>query len=351
MSGPGTPQSRPDYGDQSVVVTGAAGWLGRNLMRSLVPGHGDVRALVRDDQEAALCDVLSPAVTSVIGDVRDPVAIDRLFEGTENPVVFHTAGVIHPTSGVREFFDVNVGGTEMVLDGAKRAGADRVVHVSSNSPFGANPTADDRFTEDSAFNPYMGYGASKCEAEGIVQRYAGRGDLHVVIVRPPWFYGPWQPDRQTQFLRAVRRGRFPLMGDGSQRRSMAYTGNLVSGMHRAAAAEVATGSAYWIADAEPYRLRDVYQGIREAFVAEGFAVSGRLIPVPGLIGRVAKVADARLQALGRYSQAVHVLGELPDTIACDISRARAEIGYEPSISLVEGMRASIRWCVDNGQEL
>jgi nucleoside-diphosphate-sugar epimerase len=337
--------------NDSVVVTGAAGWLGENLMRTLAPERAQIKALVRDEREAALVDVLAPGVTSVIGDVRDPAAIARLFAGTESPTVFHTAGVIHATTGVREFFDVNTGGTELVLDGAKRAGARKVVHVSSNSPFGANPTPDDTFTEDSPFNPYMSYGASKLEAEQIVQRHASHGDLDIVIVRPPWFYGPWQPARQTQFLRTVRRGRFPLVGDGTQRRSMVYTGNLVEGLLCAERAEVPSGSAYWIADAEPYALADIFASIREAFVAEGYDVTEGRIRIPRAAARLAEFLDGRLQALGKYSQGMHVMGELKDTIACDISRARAEIGYDPQVALVEGMRASIRWCVEHGEAL
>ena len=76
----------------------------------------------------------------------------------------------------------------------------------------------------------MAYGQSKLEAEQLVLRSYERGDLQTVIVRPPWFYGPFQPARQTQFLAAVRRGRFPLVGDGTQQRSMVFTGNLVHGM-------------------------------------------------------------------------------------------------------------------------
>jgi nucleoside-diphosphate-sugar epimerase len=332
----------------SVVVTGAAGWLGQNLVRALVPERSHVRAFVRDDREASLLDVLGPNVQSVVGDVRDPDAIDRLFDGVASPTVFHAAGVIHPTKGVREFFDVNVGGTELVLDRARRVGAQRVVHVSSNSPFGANPTNHDTFTEDSPFNPYMGYGASKLEAEQIVRRNHERGDIEAVIVRPPWFYGPWQPERQNQFLRAVRHGTFPLVGDGSQRRSMVYTGNLVHGMLRAEVAAKAPGNAYWIADAEPYALRDVFAKVREAFVAEGFEVTERQPPMPRLAAVVAEKVDGKLQAMGKYAQAVHVLGELKDTIACDVSRARDEIGYDPQVALVEGMRTSIRWCLERG---
>src|SRR3712207_5256065 len=110
----------------------------------------------------------------------------------------HAAAVIHPAGRVRELFDVNVGGTQLVLDRSRRAGARRFVHVSSNSPFGANPSPDDRFTEDSSFNPYLGYGRSKLEAEQLVWRSGARGDLATTIVRAPWFYGPHHPERQTR---------------------------------------------------------------------------------------------------------------------------------------------------------
>jgi nucleoside-diphosphate-sugar epimerase len=73
--------------------------------------------------------------------------------------------------------------------------------------------------------------------------------------------------------------------------------------------------------------------------------------MPRLAARVAESADRFVQARGRYVQAVHVLGELNHTIACDISRAREEIGYDPPTALFEGMRESIRWALANGEAL
>lgn len=335
----------------TAVVTGAGGWLGRNLVRALVHDRTHVRCLVQSESEGALLEVLGPSIEPVVGDVRDPVALDRLFEGSAAPTVFHGAGVIHPTRSTREFFDVNVGGTELVLDRARRANAARFLHVSSNSPFGANARPTDRFTEDSPFNPYLGYGASKLEAEEIVRRNQERGDIDTVIIRPPWFYGPEQPARQTQFLAALRRGRFPMVGDGTQQRSMVFTGNLVHGLLRAEVAPAASGRAYWIADAEPYELRTIFATVRDALEAEGLPVTRRQPRIPRFVAALAVEADRLLQGTGRYLQPAHVLGELRDTIACDISRARAEIGYDPPVALLEGMRISVRWCLDHGERL
>ncbi|HUF32494.1 MAG TPA: NAD(P)-dependent oxidoreductase [Acidimicrobiales bacterium] len=345
-------ESRPDeIAPREVVVTGASGWLGTNLVRALATDRARVRCLVHRPEEVALLEVVGPTVEVVAGDLRDPDAVDRLFEGMGGATVFHCGSVIHPRSLVRELFDVNVGGTQLVLDRARRAGTGRFVHVSSNSPFGANDRPTDRFTEDSPFNPYLAYGQSKLEAEQLVQRSHDRGDVTTVILRPPWFYGPHQPARQSRFFAAVRRGRFPIIGDGTQQRSMVYVGNLVDGMQRAEVAAGAPGQAYWIADAEPYELNTIIDTVRTALMAEGLAVSGRGVRVPRMVGEVAATIDRLLQERGRYVQAVHVLGELKDTIACDISRARAELCYEPSVALLEGMRTSIRWCIEHGHAL
>jgi len=332
------------------VVTGASGWLGQNLVRALLAQGRTVHALCAAPDEAPLLEVLSPAVHASVGDVRDPSSLDALFAGVGEVTVFHVAAVIHPPT-VRDFFDVNVGGTELVLDAARRAQASRFVHVSSNSPFGANDRPTDRFVEDSPFDTYMGYGASKLEAEQIVMRNHERGDVDAVIVRAPWFYGPYQPPRQSQWFRAVRKGRFPMVGDGTQQRSMVFTEHLVQGLLRAEATPAASGRAYWIADAEPYELRTVLATVRDALAAEGLPVSGGQPRLPRVAGVVAEKLDGVLQSRGRYVQALHVLGELKDTIACDISRARAELGFDPRTSLLDGMRASIRYCREHGEIL
>lgn len=338
----------------NVVLTGASGWLGQNLVRALAaqPERRRIRCLVHEAADAGLLEVVDPRIEVVVGDVRDPSAIDRLFGDVSDATVLHAAAVIHPARAVRELFDVNVGGTQLVLDRARRNGATRFVHVSSNSPFGANATNLDVFDEDSRFAPYMAYGRSKLEAEQLVRRSFERGDLATVVIRPPWFYGPFQPERQTQFLAAVRRGRFPLVGPGTQRRSMVYTGNLVQGALLAETVQAAVGNAYWIADAEPYELCEILATVGRALEAEGLTASKRRpIPIPRVAGVVAEKLDGAIQASGRYVQALHVLGELKDTIACDISRARKDLGYEPTVALLDGMRASVRWCLARGDQL
>jgi nucleoside-diphosphate-sugar epimerase len=237
-----------------------------------------------------------------------------------------------------------------VLEAARAGGARRFVHVSSNSPFGTNSHAGDHFRQHEPYAPYYGYGYSKMQAELAVFDAVEAG-LDAVIVRPPWFYGPHQPPRQTTFFRMVRTGRFPVFGRGDQRRSMAYVDNLVQGVVLAELVDTEPGGAWWIADAEPYTVTEIVETVGRALVDEGFDVAPNRIRVPDAVGRLAERADALIQSRGGYHQQIHVLGEMNKHIACDVSAARVDLGYEPEYGLHEGMRRSIRWCIDQGLEL
>jgi nucleoside-diphosphate-sugar epimerase len=345
----------PDFADQpaTTVVTGASGWLGQSLVETLATEPGrQLRCLVRGADQIDIVRKRAPDAKVVVGDVRDPSALDRLFEGLDRPSVFHTAALIHPESGrTRDFFDCNVGGTSLVADRARRVSACRLVHVSSNSPFGFNHTPYEVFDEDSDYHPVGGYGRSKLEAERRVLDMASRGDLAAVVIRAPWFYGPNQPARQTKFFSAIRKGRFPRVGDGSNRRSMVYVDNLVQGLLRAERRQGVEGSSLWVADAEPYTMSRVMDAVKAALADNGLPVAGRQLRLPGGVGDLAEWLDTGLQGLGRYSQALHVLSELNKTIACSIDGAARVLGYQPTVALEEGMKRSVAWCLEQGMEL
>ncbi len=339
----------------TTVVTGAAGWLGRALISHLTTLEGRfgrpgvVRALVTSTADAVALGQL-PRVEPVVGDVRRPNGLAGLFDGAPGIIdVIHAAGVIHPRR-YDDFEEVNARGTRNVMLAALGRGIRRVVHISSNSPFGANSHRTDTFRNEEPYHPFLGYGRSKMRAELHVLDAVGAG-LDAVIVRPPWFYGPFQPPRQTAFFRLVRRGRFPIIGDGRQRRSMVYVDNLVQGIVAAELTATPAGRGWWIADARPYALNEIVETVGRALRAEGFAVTPNRVRLPAFAGRLAERADAAVQRTRHYVPQLHVLGELATTIACDISVAATELGYAPEVELEEGMRRSIRWCVEQGLRL
>jgi nucleoside-diphosphate-sugar epimerase len=89
--------------------------------------------------------------------------------------------------------------------------------------------------------------------------------------------------------------------------------------------------------------------VARALRQEGYEVAERPYRrLPAVAGRLAERLDALVQARGAYVQELHVLGELDKTIACDVSLAERELGYDPRVELLEGMRRSIRWCRQQG---
>ncbi len=349
----------------TTIVTGAGGWLGTAVMHALTqPGSawirgGTLRPLVTNRVEAdrlrALTNPGGPVIEPIVGDLTRPDSLLGLIHdvgtgGADDVVdVIHTAGIIHPKR-VTDFDAINVGGTQAMLELAARVGARRFVHVSSNSPFGTNSHPGDRFRNEEPYHPYYGYGASKMRGELAVLD-AVAGGLDAVIVRPPWFYGPHQPPRQTTFFKMVRNGKFPIIGRGDQSRSMVYVDNLVQGVLRAELVATEPGRGWWIADARPYTLTEIVETVGRALTAEGFEVKPNSTRLPAVVGRVAELADSLIQRTGRYNQQIHVLGEMDKNIACDISVARRELGYDPTVELYDGMRRSIRWCIEQGLEL
>ena len=346
------------------IVTGAPGWLGTALVRSLVHGLPEVpalaapsvdrvvRCLVLRGVEASELRAVSPKVEIVEGDVTDAASLAPLFAGAGGATVFHAAGIIHPTEGLGQLTRVNVQGTRNILDAATGARVRRMVHVSSNSPIGVNPRPDHVFDESAPYDPYMSYGKTKKLAEEMVREAGDKGAIEAAVIRPPWFYGPGQPSRQTLFFEMVRDGEAPIVGGGENRRSMAYVDNICQGALLCERVERAKGQVYWIADRRPYTMNEIIDTI-ERVLETDFSVKvahGRM-RLPGIASQVAWLVDWTLQGMGIYQQKIHVLSEMNKTIACSIAKAEAELGYDPKVDLEEGMRRSIRWMIERGEKL
>jgi nucleoside-diphosphate-sugar epimerase len=344
------------------LLTGAPGWLGTTMAAALTQGLANVPALATPVAERLRCLVrpaddttellaLSERIDLAMGDLTDPDSLKEFCRGAEGATLFHAAGLIHPALRTRDFERINVDGTRALLAAAEEAGVRRVVVVSSNSPLGCNPTPDHVFDETSPANPYMGYGRSKARMEAHVHEVQARGRLETVLIRPPWFYGPHQPPRQTLFFTMIKDGKFPVLGDGTQRRSMAYVDNICQGLLLAAASPRANGETYWIADERPYTINEIVQTVTEVLESFGFTCKGSQMRLPAVVGEVARVIDAGVQRLGLYQQKIHVLGEMHQSIACSIAKAQRDLGYAPAFALRAGMTASVEWCLANGQQI
>jgi dTDP-glucose 4,6-dehydratase len=234
-----------------VLVTGGLGFIGSAFVRALA---ADGQAVLNVDAGTyagdgrRLAGVDPARVETVRMDVADPALATVVRE--ERPLlVVHFAAETHVTRSEEAgetFFRTNVDGTRGVLDAALAAGAERVVHISTDEVYGPCPA--EPFREDQKL-PGEGlatsaYARSKAVADDLARSYAGR--LAVVIARPTNCIGPWQhPEKAVPrwATRALRGERLPVWGDGRQVRDWMFVDDAVSGL-RALAERGEPGTAY-----------------------------------------------------------------------------------------------------------
>jgi len=332
-----------------IFITGANGWLGLNIISSIISGKANTWGLEDNQINAFILKgtsrkkliEIAPNINIVEGDISNKEDLNKFLSNAANSIVFHTVGVIHPKK-VSEFYKINRDGTRNLLESASNSSIRRVIIISSNSPCGCNMKTTELFDEGSPYNPYMNYGKSKMEMEQIANKFYERGLLDLVIIRAPWFYGPYQPDRQKLFFEMIRKGKGPIIGGGENIRSMVFTENLVQGMILAAYNKKASGKTYWIADKKPYTMNEIIDTV-EHILLNRFNQKCNLgrLRLPGFISDFAEVTDSFMQKVGLYNQKIHVLSEMNKNIACAVDLAINELGYKPEFSLIDGMFISI----------
>ncbi len=169
-----------------ILVTGATGFFGHNLIPLLIARGRAVRALVRPaSQWQFLADL---GVELAWGDLRDRDAVMAAAEGCR--AIVHGAGYFRFWGRYQTFYSTNVQGTHNVLEAARRAGVERFVHISTIAVVG-RPHSGMVIDENYPCEPCDDYMHSKLDGEGLVRLYHTAYGLPALILRPGAYYGPW----------------------------------------------------------------------------------------------------------------------------------------------------------------
>lgn len=320
--------------ERRIFVTGATGFVGGALVRRLLDDGLDparLRVLARDPQRARAEGL--PGESIVCGDLADRRALHRATSDID--VVFHVAGAVKALSR-RDFDRANADGTAALMGVlGERAPGCRVVHVSSLAAAGPSVDGSSSALPPEQTHPRSHYGASKREGELAVREFGAA--LSWVVVRPPIVYGP--RDAATALL--VRQAGAPLVPVPWRRRplSVIHVDDLVRALVRAADAEARES---FIPVEGPERTDT--DGLVRA-IARASGRSARLVRVPlGVAWPFAVASDAAALVMRRPSFfGIDKLRDLAaDGWVCDPAPARAMLGFEPEISLDEGMARLMR---------
>ncbi|GAB4557046.1 MAG: NAD-dependent epimerase/dehydratase family protein [Anaerolineae bacterium] len=301
------------------MVTGAAGFIGSHLSERLVREGYRVIGVdcftdyypraVKERNVASLRE--DPRFTLVEADLRT-ATLEPLLSGVD--VVFHNAampGLVRSWTEFEAYMTCNVLATQRLLEAARTTGVRHFIHASTSSVYGRDSSGD----EERPTRPISPYGITKLAAENLVRAYGEEFGVPFTILRYFSIYGPRQrPDMGYHiFIRAMLLGEpITLFGDGEQSRGNTYVADCVEA-NLAALRHGPTNDIFNIGGGEEITLNELVARLER------------------IIGRKAIIRRAPARP-GEQRQAL-----------ADISKARRLLGWEPRVSLEEGLKAQVEW--------
>ncbi|MFF7178000.1 GDP-mannose 4,6-dehydratase [Streptomyces sp. NPDC008121] len=313
----------PDWTDRQVLVTGAEGFIGSTLVDLLVAKGARVRAFTHYKpyaEKGNLAHLLThPLVETFTGDVRDAGRVMDAVEGCDT--VFHLAaliGIPYSYDSPGAYVQTNVVGTENIAEACRRHRVRRLLHTSTSEVYGTARTAP--ISEDHPLQPQSPYSASKIGADMMALSHRHAFDLPVTVVRPFNTYGPRQSARAVipAILAQLHAGtRRIKLGSLTPTRDFTYVTDTARGFLALADCDRALGHVVNLGSGREISIGDLAQALTVAAHSDA-----EIIVDPRRLRPSASEVERLLS---------------------DNTRAREWAGWEPEVSLADGLRRTSEW--------
>ena len=310
----------------SVLITGAGGFIGSALCEKILADDRQVRGTFRSEIDVSRLPngVEAVSIASIDSDTKWNDALTGI------DTVVHLAARVHVmvdscSDPLAEYRKVNVEGTKCLAVAAANAGVKRFIFISSIKVNGEGRAA--AYTEDDEEAPEDSYGVSKWEAEQELHKISDTTGIEVVILRPPLVYGPGVKANFIRLFKIVERG-IPLpLSSIKNRRSFIYLGNLIDAIITCMTNPNAAGKTFLVSDGEDVSTPELIRRLG--------AASGRralLLPVPVWIMKMAG------RITGKYDEVERLVGSL----TVDISKISKELKWKPPYTMEHGLRETAK---------
>lgn len=322
----------------SVLITGGKGFLGQHLVTAFSKQGHRVRVFARPNSSL---EEGSKNNNIFWGDIRDDMAVQRAIEGMDY--------VIHLVSNFRkggsdkgEAYDINVVGTENVLKASKKYSVKHLIHCSTIGVHGS--VREIPANEETPYNPGDLYQETKLIAEKKVWAFFNETQLPITVIRPISMLGPGDV-RMLKLFKMIKRGRFVMVGKGEAFFQPAYIDDVVEGFRLCLNNEKAIGEAFIIGGDTYVTLRELVNLIAETLRVPPPTFQIPLTPVLLLAGLCERICGPLGIEPPLHKRRVSFF---QNNRAFSVAKAKRILGYQPQVSLREGIKKTIKWYEENG---
>lgn len=332
------------------LVTGAAGFLGRNMVEKLLNEGCQVVAIINQTP----LNISHKSLTQVHANICDPSQLEETFKGIDT--VFHMAAKIALMGGKcasrrykADAWETNVTGTQNVIRACQKQGVKRLIYTSSvDVCFDGKPLPEMTESLPYASNPKSVYAQTKIEAEKQVLAANASNGLKTCAIRPDGIYGAQPNEMIDSFYHQIKSGALKArLGNPKTKQDNSHVDNVIHGELLAAVNllddGVACGQAYFIGDNNPLNTFDFFKPLIEGL--------GEKVPTKIISEKMLKPIAHVWQGLHFLTPidepllVPHVLDKITVTHYASIKKAQDELGYEPVISHEQAMAECVEYCL------
>lgn len=314
-----------------VLVTGGAGFIGKNLIIELYKRRYNIRCLVR--KESDISQLKKFNCEFVYGDLLDTDSLKKAVNNVD--YIFHLAGQTKRTTK-EQYFKINSEGARNLAEAClTNKKIKKIVFISSIAATG--PSKDGKKLNENSFcNPVDNYGRSKLSGERILLKYKEK--LPITLLRPPMVYGPHEKNI-LKFFKLAKKGIWPIFGNSKTLISPIYIDDLINGLIFCAESNKTKGEVFFICDDNAYTWKDIGETM-----AKSFNKKLKFIHFPREAGIIILGIGELIFRLAGKNPLIYKdkLYKWSSNWICDNSKLKG-IGFKIKTSFPEGIKKTVKW--------
>lgn len=317
--------------NDTVFITGGSGFIGRNVLRALRTHGVSVKALARSERSAEI--VRSLGATAIKGDLMDFEALKIGMQDCSH--LIHTAADTNHGASTPAQEEANLQGARNVFGAAKIAGIHKALHLSTEAVLlTGKPLCNADETTPMPKSFAGGYSRTKAGAERIALESAGK-NMEVMVVRPRFVWGRDDTTALPQLIEAAQSGKLAWIGGGNYLISTTHIANAVEGM-LLALTKGRSGEVYFITDGKSSKFREFISAL---LTTQNIDAPTKQMPRWVVVSavRLGEIASRLTGGKLNGPMSWQEYATLGDQVTLNIDKARTELGYEPIITIEQGL--------------